>query len=404
MAQFGTWAIGRLTTRQDMAKVQPTIKSLDPVHVDRIMEELPALKPGQFILISPDNFKNTHRLQSRWLLTRHETLNEDAIEQLADKRWREDFGELEKALEITAEVEAPDVYVAPEATAVITPQLAEADEDTAEEEPTPDAVPEELAALDAKLARKPSCSAADFAALARISEGQARSWLRKLCSAGLARQFKQGRAVRYWSIASGLRPDIGLDAFVTVLAATITPQEAARGAEELRARKMLGVFGDEEHLHGVDLEHRLVLQLSFNEKVTRALWTKLTSFDFSATAERSDHVYLHPTSLRFVVYTREDGIKLEDQPADYASRVRDFDGVTQVQSLPPATLKINAAELLQRKPDDVVKQAFKQRFRATPKSVRQVFLPVYVLHMVTPGRSGSRVVTVDGLSGKPLAW
>lgn len=411
MAQFGTWAIGRLTTRQDMAKVQPTVKSLDPVNVDKIMEELPAQTPGQFILISPDNFKNTHRLQTRWLLTRHETLNEDAIEQLAEERWRRDFDELEKALETTATSKAPSELVTPDPTVKVTPVEDEA-EDIDEDEEEPE-VPGEfdtnvisavLRDYDNKLARKASCSAAEYAVLARLSEGQARSWLRKLASARLAGHYKQGRVLRYWSFSTGLRPDIGLDAKVTALTPLVTAQEAARSAEELRARKKLGIFGDDEHVHDVQLEHRLVLQLGFNEKVTRALWTKLTSFDFSATKELVDHVYLHPTNLKFLVYSREDGIHLEDKPADYASSVKDFDGVTQTQEVAPAVLKFNAQELADRKPDEVVKQAFKQRYNATAKTVRQVFLPVYMLHMATAGKSSSRVIMIDGLSGKPLAW
>lgn len=50
MSQFGTWAIGRLTTRQDIKKVQPTIKSLNPVHVDQILQELPSQKPDELML------------------------------------------------------------------------------------------------------------------------------------------------------------------------------------------------------------------------------------------------------------------------------------------------------------------------------------------------------------------
>ncbi|MCA9653065.1 MAG: DUF853 family protein [Myxococcales bacterium] len=94
MAQFGTWALGRLTTRQDLKKVEPTIKSLVPTSSDAVMEGLPALGPGCFELICPDCFEQPQPLAVRWLLTPHETLDEGRIEALADERWRERFAAL----------------------------------------------------------------------------------------------------------------------------------------------------------------------------------------------------------------------------------------------------------------------------------------------------------------------
>lgn len=418
MAQFGTWAIGRLTTRQDMAKVQPTVKSLDPVNVDKIMEELPAQKPGQFILISPDNFKNTHRLQTRWLLTEHRTLNDEDIEQLAIDRWHDRFAALEAeqsdvnaAREGEGEVEE-NAGSAKRQRAALATQPDEGDdevEEDVEEESESEAEPatapsEELVNFDNRLARKPSVSAAEFAMLVKMSDGQARSVLRKLCNVGLARQYKEGRVQRYWSISNGLRPDLGLDEPVSVFTARITMQEAERLGRELRASKTLGIFGDDEELDHIEMEYRLVLQVGFSEKVTRSFWKKISSFDFKQLDELADHVYLHPTNLKFVTYTPEGGIKLEDAPGEYASKVRDFDGVTTIEKTPPAALKFNAAELAQRKVDDIVKQTFKQRFNASPKYVRHMFLPAYQLHMVSRGRSGTRIAMIDGLSGKPLVW
>ncbi|MFO7566518.1 MAG: helicase HerA-like domain-containing protein, partial [Enhygromyxa sp.] len=91
MAQFGTWALGRLTTRQDLKKVEPTVKSLAPAVCDAVMAELPRLAPGQFVLLSPDHFAKPVRLQTRWLYTQHETLDEERISVLTDQRWRDRF-------------------------------------------------------------------------------------------------------------------------------------------------------------------------------------------------------------------------------------------------------------------------------------------------------------------------
>ncbi|MGM5485108.1 MAG: ATP-binding protein [Nanobdellota archaeon] len=70
-AQFGTWAVGRLTTKQDRKKVQDVMKEN--------IKELPSLKPGEFVLFSPDNYAETQRFSTRKLKTEHKTLTEDDI-------------------------------------------------------------------------------------------------------------------------------------------------------------------------------------------------------------------------------------------------------------------------------------------------------------------------------------
>ncbi len=95
MAQFGTWVLGRMTTRQDLKKLTPTIKSLAPLSSDAVISALPSLKPGEFIVLSPDHLTEPCPLGVRWLLTRHETYDEERIAELANGGWRERFGLLE---------------------------------------------------------------------------------------------------------------------------------------------------------------------------------------------------------------------------------------------------------------------------------------------------------------------
>ena len=91
MAQFGTWALGRLTTKQDLEKVTPTIEALAGAAASDVLSELPRLEPGQFVLLSPDHLERPTGLQSRWLYSQHQTLDESKIAALCDERWRERF-------------------------------------------------------------------------------------------------------------------------------------------------------------------------------------------------------------------------------------------------------------------------------------------------------------------------
>ncbi|MCC7507876.1 MAG: DUF853 family protein [Planctomycetes bacterium] len=447
MAQFGTWALGRMTTRQDMAKVQPTVKSLDPVHVDKIMEELPAQKPGQFLLISPDNFDHTRSLQTRWLYTKHETLDEDRIERLVDEytfpvepaepevtpegeepppppqTMRERFDALEAELKATsAKSETAARAAEPEVAADAADndeideeeveEVEEVEADDAEElasparsasailaPPKPDP---ELEETDKLLLRASSMAAKDFAAKAGIGEGAARARLRRLVKAGRAKEWKDGRVQRYFSVAGGLRPDLGLDRKVSALITRVSSNDVERKARELRGRtSFFGLIGEDEELQRAEVEYRLVMQLGFTEKVTRAFIKRLFGRDHD---EMVDFVYMHPYNLRIVVYDGDKGISLHDQPGEYASRIIDFDGKTTLEEAAPANLKLRESDLKTRKADDVIKASFKQRFKATPKTVKPVFLPVWNLHFGSPGRSAERIVTIDGLTGNPLEW
>ncbi len=83
-AQFGTWAVGRLTTKQDQAKIKDALKSLAGSKIEKVMEKMPKLKPGTFLLFSPDYFEDIPEVKVRWLLTEHKTLNESDVKQITD--------------------------------------------------------------------------------------------------------------------------------------------------------------------------------------------------------------------------------------------------------------------------------------------------------------------------------
>ncbi len=78
-AQFGSWAIGRLTVKQDQKKVENALKSLT---AENFTEKLPALKPGNFILFSPDISKRLLEIKVRWLYTVHKTMTDIDIKRI----------------------------------------------------------------------------------------------------------------------------------------------------------------------------------------------------------------------------------------------------------------------------------------------------------------------------------
>jgi pyruvate/2-oxoglutarate dehydrogenase complex dihydrolipoamide acyltransferase (E2) component len=450
MAQFGSWALGRLTTRQDLKKIEPTVKALDPVACDAIMQKLPALRPGEFVLLSPDHFAAAQELRSRWLLGAHETWDDERIERTADGRWRERFAGLERDSVGAAPAAAPPAPAppapdpptpappAPDPLAAAhgrepidtpvpptldDPRIAAPAPTEAMPAPPPVQPPQyaappvappvvappppvdphaaELARLERVLARRRSMSPADFATAAGVGQKKARALLRELVDAGLADQFKEGRALRYFALSSGARPDLGIRGKLLAAVPAIDRAAAERIAMDAARSRLLGLIGEDEVFERADLVHRLVYKLDFSEKVERPLLGRLVGPSHD---ERLGSVYIHPHTLALLVFSPRDGVAFVDRPATHASRIQDLDGAAAFVEVAPGELGIDAEDYEKRRPPSDVKKHFKARFAATPGAVTPLFLPLWKLVLRQRSGTGFRVLTVDALAGRPVDW
>jgi len=79
LGQANTLAFGRMMAKQDLDKIRHILKSSSPFEASRILSRLPSLKTGNFILVSPDVYKEAQSFKVRWLYTRHVTLDEDHL-------------------------------------------------------------------------------------------------------------------------------------------------------------------------------------------------------------------------------------------------------------------------------------------------------------------------------------
>jgi hypothetical protein len=79
LAQVNTWCLGRMMTQQDIARVKQIIQSIDPTHAENVLQKLPRLKTGEFLMLSPDVYDDVMNFQVRWLVTDHLTMGEQDI-------------------------------------------------------------------------------------------------------------------------------------------------------------------------------------------------------------------------------------------------------------------------------------------------------------------------------------
>jgi len=90
IGQFSTFALGSLNTNQDIKKVKRRIESSAPTETEAIINKLPSLNPGQFLLISPDEYDLAQNIRIRWLLSKHPLIiPENKINNLNSKKIKE---------------------------------------------------------------------------------------------------------------------------------------------------------------------------------------------------------------------------------------------------------------------------------------------------------------------------
>lgn len=86
IGQFSSFILGTLNTKQDIDKIKKRLESIAPMEVDYIVKKMPALQPGQFLVVSPDEFNEVQELRVRWLVTKHLVLTEQQLaEQIPDE-------------------------------------------------------------------------------------------------------------------------------------------------------------------------------------------------------------------------------------------------------------------------------------------------------------------------------
>ena len=92
LGQMGTWALGKLTTNQDAAKVAPAIRAQAGIDIEAIMASITERPKGRFWFINSDVWDEPQDVQIRWLTSRHETLGPDDVAAIVEDSDRENFG------------------------------------------------------------------------------------------------------------------------------------------------------------------------------------------------------------------------------------------------------------------------------------------------------------------------
>jgi hypothetical protein len=406
MGQFGTWALGRLATRQDLKKVEPALRALVP-DAAPVLDALPSLRPGELVIVAPDHFDAPCPLATRRLLTPHRTLDEEAVSALSAAA-RQRFARLEIGAAppppaISDEPEAVDIDFTVAEQLIPTaeyslPTQEVTDGQIVAERPAEDP---DLTRIARALASRATMSAADLAEKVGVGEKKARVALKRLVATGRAGSFKDGRRILFFATERGARPDLGIKAKVTSVVPRIDRDGAEALARDQARSKLLGLLGENEAFEDAHLVYRPLYRVAFEEKVKRSLIGRMVGPSHD---ERAGSVYLHPRTLDVLVFSRDAGIRFTSEPPGYASQVEDLDGAAEFHDLAPGAIPLDEEDWKSRREPADVKKKFRQVFGARPTAVTPIFLPLWKLVLRRESGDSYRLVTLDALVGKPVDW
>ena len=158
----------------------------------------------------------------------------------------------------------------------------------------------------------------------------------------------------------------------------------------------------EEELVDAELEYRPLVRIGFRENVPRALWKRLLK---GGDADlRARQVYLHPRTLQLVAYYPKEGIHLHEKPEEVPKESLDLDAVSRLETRLPGELVIDEGDWQRRQENESILKRFASLFKLDAERLEPVLFPIWRLHMRASGKGGTRLVTIDALSGILVDW
>ncbi|RME82791.1 MAG: DUF853 family protein [Planctomycetota bacterium] len=386
LAQCSTWNLGRMLTTQDIKKVEKIIKSMDSQAAASIVEGLPSLDPGQFMLFCPDEFDSIQNVKVRWLYTEHKTVEEDELQDLIPLKWKRRISKVFQAEPISKKLQAL--------------KNKDGEEEELEEKSSDMVVivdEDELQTgqkiLNLLMEEQACLTATQIAERLGMAASTARRHLEKLDKVEKA---KVGRSNYYWYEEYAFLPEYRLVNPVEVVKLQVLEPEAVNNAEHRLGRKYF--FVETEKIESVSLFHLPLWQVNFTE----TLESKFLFF-FQSRSEKEENIYFHGTNGKICLYTKGEGFEFVHTPKENPSLLLDIDDVCLFETRFPGELEV--PDLYWKKLLSLreIEKSISRKFKITVHKIQLTFLPVWKMDVVPIKKGGKkRKLYLDGAMGLPI--
>jgi hypothetical protein len=363
LAQVNTWCLGRMMTRQDIARVKQIIQSIDPIHAETVLQKLPSLQTGEFLMLSPDVYDNVVNFQVRWLVTNHLTLDEQDIPSSLSPEAKQFF----EKFQIKQEKEK------------IKPAL-----------PSP---PEKALAERIKLflnSVRQSVSAEYVADNLNVLVKDVEKALDSLVRSKVVKKsrVRGGEEYLYWLSKFGFEPSKNVLGEVLAIPTRITQVEAFKRAKSLLEG---GFFGKKEEFYDAKFSHMPIWKVSATRKVKHLFFFR---------REEVDTYYLSATTGAMVSLER--GVmlfhRLITKSAEKLKDLDDDDDITLIPRLPKEVPRIPKIKMGR----DKIYSTLRLTLGVSPVYSELVLLPVWILKVRHKKNKKKRMIVMDAATGRRL--
>ena len=364
LAQVNTWCLGRMMTRQDIARVKQIIQSIDPTHAEAVLQKLPSLRTGEFLMLSPDVYDDVVNFQVRWLVTEHLTLDEKDIPDSVSPESKQFFAKYQ--LKQKEEAKKP-VAPSPRPSKSLAERI-------------------ELFLNSVRQSVSAEYVAENLGVLVKDAEKALRSLVRsKVVKKSQARGSEE---YLYWLSKFGFEPSKNVLGEVLTVPARITQVEAFN-----RAKSWLegGLFFKNEEFYDASFSHMPIWKVSATRKAKRLFFFRREEVDtYYLSAATGAMISLERGAMLFHTVMTKSAGKLKD--------LDDDDDIAFIPRLPKEVPRLPKIKMGR----DKIYSKLKLTLGVTPVSSEIVLLPVWKLKVKHKKKKKKRAIFMDAATGRGL--
>jgi hypothetical protein len=364
LAQVNTWCLGRMMTRQDIARVKQIIQSIDPTHAETVLQKLPSLRTGEFLMLSPDVYDDVVNFQVRWLVTDHLTLDEKDLPKFLPSESKRFFAKYQ--LKQKEKAEKP---VAPS--------------------PPPSKSLAERIKLFLNSVRQ-SVSAEYVAENLGVLVEDAEKALNSLVRSKVVKKsrVRGDEEYLYWLSKFGFEPSKNVLGEVLAIPTRITQVEAFNRAKSLLEG---GLFLKKEEFYDASFSHMPIWKVSATRKAKHLFFFRREELDtYYVSATTGAMISLERGAMLFHKVMTKSAGKLKD--------LDDDDDITFIPRLPKEVPRIPKIKMGQ----DKIYSKLRLTLGVRPVSSEIVLLPVWTLKVRHRKKNKKRSIVMDAATGRRL--
>lgn len=365
LSQVNTWCLGRMMTQQDIARVKQIIQSIDPTHAETVLNKLPSLRTGEFLMLSPDVYDDVINFQVRWLVSDHKTLDEKDIPTSMSSETKKFFKQFQTTQKPKQKTVKPVPH--PPKTKTLTERIT----------------------LLLNSVRQ-SVSAEFVAEDLDVSIKEAEKALNSLVRSKVVKKSraKGDQQNLYWLAKFGFEPSKNVLGEVLAIPTRITQVEAFK-----RAKSCLegGFFSKNEEFYDATFSHMPIW------KVTA---TRQAKHLFFFRKEEVETFYLSATTGAMISIEKDEMIfhKLVMKSAAKLKDLDDDDNIIFIPRLPKEISKIPKIKMSRNK----IYSKLKLTLGVLPVSSEIVLLPVWTLKVKHKKKKKKRSIVMDAATGRTI--